>query len=121
MNFHFQYGFVGRRVEDFAVVVLKWLTRHCLLYDDADLNRVVIGPLTEDSDWAIDYSSLDIHIDRPMDENDSLLDTGDVDDYNFVNRISLYPIKGDKAQINHQRYLFELHQLFFDVLYQHFP
>ena len=39
---------------------------------------------------------------------------GDVD--NFVNLISLYPIKGDKAQINHQRYLFELHQLFFGVL-----
>ena len=41
---------------------------------------------------------------------------GDVGDYNFVNRISPYPIKGDKAQINHQRYLFELHQLFFGVL-----
>ena len=35
----------------------------------------MIGPLTEDSDWAIDYSSLDIHIDQLMDENDSLLDT----------------------------------------------
>ena len=98
----------------------------------------MIGPLdSEDSDWPIDYSSLDIHIDRLMDENDSLLGTknyvgewlkhialrlkckegcvpGDVD--NFVNLISLYPIKGDKAQINHQRYLFELHQLFFGVL-----
>ena len=35
----------------------------------------MIGPLTEDSDWAIDYSSLDIHTDQLMDENDSLLDT----------------------------------------------